>query len=311
MDKYQKFEKLCKERLVGIKEDINNRKVAIWGASQGGKIAKECLENLGIKVDFFVDKNYEQKSQYMERQVLSPNVLTSDKVYVIVAIMSFVYEVEETLFKLAYSYKDYIYLYDNDGYNKEDIVYKNCRIGRYTYGYEYLLEYYPFATEIGRYCSINCTARIWNNHPIECITTHPMLDYRMFYPRNKQEKRRKYVEKYGKYFNNVDYENSMIRNNKPIKIGNDVWIGANVVILPGVTIGDGAVLAAGAIVNKNVEPYEIVGGVPAKPIKKRFTDDVIEKLLEIKWWEWSIDEIEENIELFYQPEKFINEKYKK
>ena len=78
------------------------------------------------------------------------------------------------------------------------------------------------------------------------------------------------------------------------------------VILPGVTIGDGAVLAAGAIVNKNVEPYEIVGGVPAKPIKKRFTDDVIEKLLEIKWWDWSIDEIEENIELFYQPEKMVS-----
>ena len=179
------------------------------------------------------------------------------------------------------------------------------------YGYEYLLEYYPIASEIGRYCSINRTAKIWNNHPIDYITTHPMLDYRMFYSRDKQKNRKKYEEKYGRYFNNAKYEDSKLRNNKPIKIGNDVWIGANVVILPGVTIGDGAVLAAGAIVNKNVEPYEIVGGVPAKPIKKRFTDDVIEKLLEIKWWEWSIDEIEENIELFYQPEKFINEKYKK
>ena len=75
-------------------------------------------------------------------------------------------------------------------------------------------------------------------------------------------------------------------------------------ILPGVAIGDGAILAAGAVVTKDVKPYTVVGGVPAKTIKKRFDDEMIETFLKIKWWEWTVDKIEENIELFYQPEVF-------
>ena len=172
-----------------------------------------------------------------------------------------------------------------------------------------MLQYYPIASSIGRYCSINRSAKIWNNHPTDYVSTHPMLDYRMFYAWDKQEEREEYIRKYGKYFENAKYEDSKLRNNRPVTIGNDVWIGANVVILPGVVIGDGAILAAGAVVNKDVEPYTIVGGVPAKQIKKRFSDEMIDKFLKIKWWDWSIKEIENNIELFYQPEKFIEEKY--
>lgn len=75
-------------------------------------------------------------------------------------------------------------------------------------------------------------------------------------------------------------------NNKgDISIGNDVWIGYEAAILAGVTIGDGAVIGARAVVTKNVEPYAIVGGVPAKPIRKRFDDITIERLLKIKWWD--------------------------
>lgn len=305
-DKYDRFRKMCEDKLPNIIEDIGNRRVVIWGASKGGEIAKKYLSDYGIEIDYFVDSKYKEKKDFLGLEVCNPEKVKKEKDYIIIAIMSFVYEVEEILQEKQFEINDYIYIYDNEAYNKEDIYYKGCKVGRYTYGYEYLLEYYPIASEIGRYCSINRTAKIWNNHPIDYITTHPMLDYRMFYSRDKQKNRKKYEEKYGRYFNNAKYEDSKLRNNKPIKIGNDVWIGANVVILPGVTIGDGAVLAAGAIVNKNVEPYEIVGGVPAKPIKKRFTDDVIEKLLEIKWWDWSIDEIEENIELFYQPEKMVS-----
>ena len=88
-------------------------------------------------------------------------------------------------------------------------------------------------------------------------------------------------------------------------IGNDVWIGANVVILPGVTVGDGAILAAGAIVTKDVEPYAIVGGVPAKKLRYRFPQVVREALLASAWWEWSQEKIEEHIELFFTPEAFL------
>jgi virginiamycin A acetyltransferase len=81
-----------------------------------------------------------------------------------------------------------------------------------------------------------------------------------------------------------------------IQIGNDVWIGYNATIMAGVTIGDGAIIATNATVTKDVEPYSIVGGNPAKEIKKRFSDDVIAKLLEIKWWDWNIEKITKNVQ---------------
>ncbi|WP_370226183.1 CatB-related O-acetyltransferase [Mesoflavibacter sp.] len=79
-------------------------------------------------------------------------------------------------------------------------------------------------------------------------------------------------------------------------VGNDVWIGHNATIMPGVTIGDGAIIATKAVVTKNVEPYTIVGGNPAKPIKKRFSEEIISKLLELKWWDWDIEKITKNVD---------------
>jgi virginiamycin A acetyltransferase len=81
-----------------------------------------------------------------------------------------------------------------------------------------------------------------------------------------------------------------------INIGNDVWIGYNATIMAGVTIGDGAIIATNATVIKDVAPYSIVGGNPAKEIKKRFSEDTISKLLELKWWSWDIEKITNNIQ---------------
>lgn len=84
----------------------------------------------------------------------------------------------------------------------------------------------------------------------------------------------------------------------PIKsvIGNDVWIGFEAVILSGVTIGGGAIIGTRAVVTKDVPPYTIVGGIPAKPIKKRFSEDVISKLLKIQWWNWPENRVKQNID---------------
>tara|TARA_R110002051_G_scaffold324635_1_gene422858 strand:- start:52282 stop:52905 length:624 start_codon:yes stop_codon:yes gene_type:complete len=81
-----------------------------------------------------------------------------------------------------------------------------------------------------------------------------------------------------------------------IKIGNDVWIGYNATIMAGVTIGDGAIIATNATVIKDVEPYSIVGGNPAEEIKKRFSEDIILRLLDLKWWNWDIKKITKNIQ---------------
>ena len=79
-------------------------------------------------------------------------------------------------------------------------------------------------------------------------------------------------------------------------IGNDVWIGYDAIIMPGVKIGDGAIIGTRAVVTKDIPPYTIVCGVPAKPIRKRFDDKTIEKLLLIKWWNWDKEKIKQNIQ---------------
>ncbi|PWB24611.1 hypothetical protein DCO46_11265 [Flavobacterium sp. HTF] len=84
----------------------------------------------------------------------------------------------------------------------------------------------------------------------------------------------------------------------PIKVGNDVWIGAHSVILSGVTIGDGAIIASNSVINKDVPPYAIVGGSPARIIKYRFDKPTIDNLLKIKWWDWDLKKIKANKELF-------------
>lgn len=84
-------------------------------------------------------------------------------------------------------------------------------------------------------------------------------------------------------------------NKGDIVVGNDVWIGYEAVILSGVTIGDGAVIGARAVVTKDVPPYTVVGGVPARPIKKRFDDETIAKLQKLSWWDWDKDKINRNI----------------
>lgn len=80
-------------------------------------------------------------------------------------------------------------------------------------------------------------------------------------------------------------------------VGHDVWIGYNAVMMPGVTIGDGAIVAAEAIVTRDVPPYTIVGGNPAVPIRQRFPEDVIDRLLAVAWWDWDIEKITRNLEI--------------
>lgn len=98
-----------------------------------------------------------------------------------------------------------------------------------------------------------------------------------------------------------------IKRKKFVDIGNDVWIGAGVTIMEGIRIGDGAVIAANAVVTKDVKPYEIVGGIPAKHIKNRFTEDEVLFLKEFKWWNRDVKWIKENALAFSDIERFMRE----
>lgn len=304
---------ICRNKIELIKKYSKGRELWIYGAGKGGKLLYKVLKQENIVVSGFVDKNADTCLSTDSLPVVLPKTMNRVKQYLIVSLMTIDYSILEDMEKIGYDISDYYYLIAGEGihngyifFHKEDFIYKGSKIGRYTYGYESLFYYLPIVKEIGRFCSINETARVWDNHPVDFVTTSPMLDYFMFYPWEKQRVRESLIDQFGVYKSNTLHRTSALRQDNPIKIGNDVWIGANAVILPGVSIGDGAIIAAGAVVTKAVPPYAIVGGVPAKIIKYRFDTKVIEQLLKIKWWDWDIEKIEKNIEYLYQPEKLIS-----
>ena len=146
-----------------------------------------------------------------------------------------------------------------------------------------VLYHYPINHDrltIGKFCSVACGAKfIFNcaNHTLKSLSTYT----------------------FPLFFEEWDLPKSEVStawdNKGDIIIGNDVWIGYDAVIMAGVHIGDGAIIGTRAVVTKDVEPYSIVGGVPAKEIRKRFAPDVVAKLLELKWWNWPSEKIKNNI----------------
>lgn len=146
-----------------------------------------------------------------------------------------------------------------------------------------VLYHYPInhdKLQIGKFCSIACGAKfLFNsaNHTLSSLSTYP---FPLFFEEWGLEKK--------------DVTNAW-DNKGDIIIGNDVWIGYEAIILAGVTIGDGAIIGTRAVVTKDVPPYTIVGGVPAKPIKRRFSEETTSALLEIQWRNWSEERIARNI----------------
>lgn len=148
-----------------------------------------------------------------------------------------------------------------------------------------VLYHYPINNDrliIGKFCSIACGAKfIFNcaNHTLKSLSTYT----------------------FPLFFEEWDLPKSEVAsawdNKGDIVIGNDVWIGYDAVIMAGVTIGDGAIIGTRAVVTKDVEPYSIVGGVPAKEIRKRFAPEVITRLLELQWWNWPDEKIHRAIPL--------------
>lgn len=127
---------------------------------------------------------------------------------------------------------------------------------------------------IGRYCEIAQGVHlVSSNHATRFATTHIDLQRRLDGPDLPETK-------------------------GPIEIGHNVWIGDNAIVLSGVTVGDGAVIGAGAVVTRDVEPFWIVAGSPARPVRRRFSEEVTEALESAAWWEWSEDEMRERRELF-------------
>lgn len=159
------------------------------------------------------------------------------------------------------------------------VIMRDSKIGDYSYiGYSSNL----YRTTIGKFCSISKHVSIGlTHHPTNFLSTSPVF----FTEYNATGVR--WIEK-----------DAYDDRPKPVTIGNDVWIAMNVTIMGGVTVGDGAIIAAHSVVTKDVPPYAIVGGIPAKVIKYRFSNSVIAKLQELKWWDMSEDFLKKYTALF-------------
>lgn len=186
-------------------------------------------------------------------------------------------------------------------YLKNVITDPNISVGDYTIYNDFykdpcefetnnVLYHYPVNHDrliIGKYCSIACGAKFMFTSGNHSMTSLANYSFPVFF------------EEWG-------LEGSKITkawdNKGDIVIGNDVWIGYEAVIMQGVTIGDGAIIGTRAVVTKDVPPYTIVGGCPAKVIRKKFDDAVIEKLCRLQWWNWPEDKVRENMEFIQNGE---------
>ena len=179
-------------------------------------------------------------------------------------------------------------------YLKDVVTGANIEVGDYTMYNDYVhdprdfeknnvLYHYPVngdKLKIGKFCSIACGAKFLftsANHTMRSLSTYP---FPIFF------------EEWGLDAQDI---RSAWDNKGDIVIGSDVWIGYEAVILSGVTVGDGAIIGTRAVVTKDVPPYTVVGGVPAKPIRKRFDDAAIEKLESLRWWDWDYEKIKRSI----------------
>lgn len=179
-------------------------------------------------------------------------------------------------------------------YLKSTITDPSIQVGDYTMYNDFVhdprdfeknnvLYHYPVNGDkliIGKFCSIACGAKFLftsANHTTRSLSTYP---FPIFF------------EEWGL---DVKEITNAWDNKGDIIVGSDVWIGFEAVILSGVTIGDGAIIGTRAVVTKDIPPYTVVGGIPAKPIKRRFSEDIISELLKLQWWNWPEDRIKKNI----------------
>lgn len=158
-------------------------------------------------------------------------------------------------------------------------------------------------SKIGRFCSIGNNVKvIAGDHPIyDYVSTHPIFYTDML------KKEGLYLKGYKDRNTSKNLNENINGGGYTIEIGSDVWIGTNVSILGGVKIGNGAVIGTGAVVVKNVEPYSVVVGVPAKKIKERFTKEEISYLEKLKWWNKDKEWLEKNVLLFSNIKLFVEE----
>jgi lipopolysaccharide transport system ATP-binding protein len=179
-------------------------------------------------------------------------------------------------------------------FTKDIIKLPYCKFGDFTYGKPNVIRWGNIGTlTVGKFCCIseNVTFLLDADHRMEWVTTYPFTSLK--------------VQKHLKWMKPQPY----IESKGNTIVENDVWIGYDATILPGVKIKDGAIIGAKSVVTKDVDSYQIVAGNPAKLIRYRFPQLDIFALLKIKWWDWDIQKIKQNVELMKNTSQFIKVHY--
>lgn len=289
------FSSLCNERIPDILKLSSGREIWIYGAGIGGQIIEKLLCEYGVKISGYIDRNFVTLKTKDGYKVTWFEEIDAQSCFIVISLRSVEQNVIDICKKHGFDVTDMYYVAAGIGNcSFTDTVVNGISIGRYSYGYEGMLDS-GLLCKIGRYCSINTSAAIYRNHNISAVTSYPIMNP-VFVDWDTHVTCTNAIRKSGIIIKNY---------NKTVTIGNDVWIGANVMIMPGVRISDGAVVAGGAVVTRDVEEYSVVGGVPARRIKYRFSKDIINQMLKIKWWNWEHEKIIENIECMYDVERFI------
>lgn len=292
-------------KLIEFAFKFEGKKIGIYGTGTGSIKVVNALGVLYKDVVCFFETT-PNKQSFLNKSVYSATEQFLKQVDCIIVASEYVVEIKEYLKNIKDLNIFYPFDKELDIDSEIDIqqakeraisfkrIEKGVSIGRRTYLTRSTIDNHSYLKSIGAFSSINKKVSIGGeNHPMKFVSTHPY-----FYLANDKNiyEHNSYIEK------SVDISNE----NPKIVIGNDVWIATNAVILPGVTIGDGAVIGAGAIVTKDIPPYAVAVGVPARVIKYRFSQDIIKGLLKIKWWNWSDGEIKDNIQYFYDVKKFVD-----
>ena len=289
------FDKLESSSIVSVHDKSKQMRVMIFGANDDGRDLFRQLKPLMvigiIDVVAFIDNDSRLIGREIEgKKIIVPEQVKNFEYDLIIVVPIFVVEVSRQLIDLGVS-ENRIIPYSEDhvrNFGDMDREFDDVKIGKYSY---YKRGTKLMNCNIGRFCHIgdNCAIGLFG-HDTSQVTTYPL--------------------KY--HFDNSvvdvgqDSTADAVRKSRQTIIKNDVYIGESVTIFAGVTVGNGAVIGARAVVTKDVPDYAVVAGVPSQIVRMRFSDKIVDDLLDIQWWQWSDDKIKSCIEDFHlDVEKFV------
>ena len=289
------FDKLESSSIVSVHDKSKQMRVMIFGANDDGRDLFRQLKPLMvigiIDVVAFIDNDSRLIGREIEgKKIIVPEQVKNFEYDLIIVAPIFVVEVSRQLIDLGVS-ENRIIPYSEDhvrNFGDMDREFDDVKIGKYSY---YKRGTKLMNCDIGRFCHIgdNCAIGLFG-HDTSQVTTYPL--------------------KY--HFDNSvvdvsqDSTADAVRKSRQTIIKNDVYIGESVTIFAGVTVGNGAVIGARAVVTKDVPDYAVVAGVPSQIVRMRFSDKIVDDLLDIQWWQWSDDKIKGCIEDFHlDVEQFV------